>query len=189
MICNIKEAVVKQFSYFPKWNIDGFRVSRKLFIISKKLSWSRLHTFPMKYRWFGIPKRLLWSHVFTFLMKYLWLWNLQEVVEKPLSMLWNIKKAVVKQFAYFSYEILMGLESTGSCLKYTGSCREADYIPFQWNIDGLEFPRGCCEAIFFFLIKYWLFTNLQEVVGKQLLMIWNIKEADVKHLEAFRMKY
>ena len=149
MICNIKEAVVKQFSYFPKWNIDGFRVSRKLFIISKKLSWSRLHTFPMKYRWFGIPKRLLWSHVFTFLMKYLWLWNLQEVVGKPLSMLWNIKKAVVKQFAYFSYEILMGLESTGSCLKYTGSCREADYIPFQWNIDGLEFPRGCCEAIFF----------------------------------------
>ena len=161
MICNIKEAVVKQFSYFPKWNIYGFRVSRKLFIISKKLSWSRLHTFPMKYRWFGIPKRLLWSHVFTFLMKYLWLWNLQEVVGKPLSMLWNIKKAVVKQFAYFSYEILMGLES-----------QEAAVKPF-----------------FFFLIKYWLFTNLQEVVGKQLLMIWNIKEADVKHLEAFRMKY
>ena len=95
----------------------------------------------------------------------------------------------------------MVLEAPESYLKSQGGYRKAVYILFQWNIDDLEFPRGCCEAmcILFlwniyglgisrkllgnqcwwfgisrkllwtnlhtFLMKYWWFWNLQEVVG------------------------
>ena len=45
----------------------------------------------------------------------LWFGNLQEVVGKLVLMIWNIKEAAVKQFTHFSYEILMVLESPGSC--------------------------------------------------------------------------
>ena len=48
-------------------------------------------------------------------MKYLWFGNLQEVVGKLVFEIWNIKEAAVNQFTHFSYEILMVLESPGSC--------------------------------------------------------------------------
>ena len=51
----------------------------------------------------------------------------------PLLMVWNLQEVAVKQFTHFYYEILMVLESPGSC-------REA-------MIDGLDSPGCCCEAI------------------------------------------
>ena len=51
----------------------------------------------------------------------------------PLLMVWNLEEIVVKPFAHFYNEILMVLESPGSC-------REA-------MIDGLDSPGCCCEAI------------------------------------------
>ena len=51
----------------------------------------------------------------------------------PLLMVWNLQEVAVKQFAHFYNEILMVLESPGSC-------REA-------MIDGLDSPGGWCEAI------------------------------------------
>ena len=51
----------------------------------------------------------------------------------PLLMVWNRQEVVVTQFAHFYNEILMVLESPGSC-------REA-------MIDGLDSPRCCCGAI------------------------------------------
>ena len=51
----------------------------------------------------------------------------------PLLMVWNLQEVAVKQFTNFCHEILMVLESPGSC-------REA-------MIDGLDSPGCCCEAI------------------------------------------
>ena len=51
----------------------------------------------------------------------------------PLLMVWNLQDVAVKQFDYFYNEILMVLESPGSC-------REA-------MIDGLDSPGCCCETI------------------------------------------
>ena len=52
----------------------------------------------------------------------------------PLLMVWNLEEIAVKQFTNFYNEILMVLESPGSC-------REA-------MIDGLDSPGCCCEAIY-----------------------------------------
>ena len=46
---------------------------------------------------------------------------------KPLLIVWNLQEVAVKQFAHFSNEILMVLESPESCLKSPGGCREAVY--------------------------------------------------------------
>ena len=51
----------------------------------------------------------------------------------PLLMVWNLQEVAVKPFAHFYNEILMVLESPGSC-------REA-------MINGLNYPGCCCEAI------------------------------------------
>ena len=51
----------------------------------------------------------------------------------PLLMVWNLQEVAAKPFAHFYNEILMVLESPGSC-------REA-------MIDGLDSPGCCCEAI------------------------------------------
>ena len=51
----------------------------------------------------------------------------------PLLMVWNLQEVAVKQFAHSYIEILLVLESPGSC-------REA-------MIDGLDSPGCCCEAI------------------------------------------
>ena len=52
----------------------------------------------------------------------------------PLLMVWKLEEVAVKQFIYFYNEILMVLESPGSC-------REA-------MIDGLDSQGCCCEAIY-----------------------------------------
>ena len=51
----------------------------------------------------------------------------------PLLMVRNLQEVAVKQFAHFYNEILMVLESPGSC-------REA-------MIDGFDSPGCCCGAI------------------------------------------
>ena len=52
-------------------------------------------------------------------------------------MVWNSQEAAVKPFTYFSNEILMVLESPGSCsetiigdLEYQGSCSETIHTLF-----------------------------------------------------------
>ena len=60
--------------------------------------------------------------------------NFQEAAVNPLLMVWNLQEVAVKQFAHFSNEIFMVLESPGSC-------REA-------MIDGLDSQGGGCEAIY-----------------------------------------
>ena len=52
----------------------------------------------------------------------------------PSLMVWNLQEVAVKQFAHFYNEILMVLESSGSC-------REA-------MIDSLDSPGCCCETIY-----------------------------------------
>ena len=52
----------------------------------------------------------------------------------PLLIAWNLHEVAVKQFTHFYNEILMVLESSGSC-------REA-------MIDGLDSPGSYCEAIY-----------------------------------------
>ena len=52
----------------------------------------------------------------------------------PLLTVWNFQEVAVKQFAHFYKEILMVLQASGGCC--------------ESNIDGLESPRGCCEAIY-----------------------------------------
>ena len=56
----------------------------------------------------------------------------------PLLMFWNSQKAAVNTFGRFSNEILMVLESAGSCCEST--------------INVLESPEGCCEDICTFCI-------------------------------------
>ena len=73
-------------------------------------------------------------------MKYLWFGNLQEVVGKLVFEIWNIKEAAVNQFAHFSYEILIVLESPGNCC--------------EAFMGGLESQGSCCEAICTFQMKY-----------------------------------
>ena len=51
----------------------------------------------------------------------------------PLLTVWNLQEIAVKQSANFYNEILIVLESPGSC-------REV-------MIDGLDSPGCCCEAI------------------------------------------
>ena len=51
----------------------------------------------------------------------------------PLLMVWILEDAAVKQFKHLYNEILMVLESPGSC-------REV-------MIDGLDSPGCCCESI------------------------------------------
>ena len=52
----------------------------------------------------------------------------------PLLMVWNLQEVAVKQFEHFYIEILMVLESPGSCL--------------EAMIDGLDSRGGCCEAVY-----------------------------------------
>ena len=52
----------------------------------------------------------------------------------PLLMLWNPQEVAVKTFTHVYNEIFVFLEASGSC------CESI--------IDGLESPRGCCEAIY-----------------------------------------
>ena len=54
-------------------------------------------------------------------------------VSNEISMVWNSEEAAVKPFIYFSNEILMVLESLGSC--------------WETIIDDLEYQGSCCEAI------------------------------------------
>ena len=51
----------------------------------------------------------------------------------PSLMVWNLQEIAVKQFTHFLHEILIVLESPGSCC--------------EAMIDGLDSPGGCCEAI------------------------------------------
>ena len=55
----------------------------------------------------------------------------------PLLMVWNVQGVAVKQFTYFYNEIVMVLESPGSC------CESL--------INGFESPGGCQEAIYILL--------------------------------------
>ena len=80
----------------------------------------------------------------------------------PLLMVWNLEGVAVKQFTYFYNEILMVLESPGSC-------REA-------MIDGLDSPGCYWEAIDTFPIKYkyfirnvckWFHSSLLEIKKHQ----------------------
>ena len=66
-------------------------------------------------------------------MKYQWFGHKREAAVNPLFIVWDLQEVAVKPFAYLFNEIFVVLESPGSC-------REA-------MIDGLESPRGSCEAI------------------------------------------
>ena len=59
-----------------QWNIHGFGSFMRLWI---------------NYLWFWISKKLVWSHLRTFTMKYLWFCKLQEVAVNPLFLVWNLK--------------------------------------------------------------------------------------------------
>ena len=107
-----------------------------------------------------------------FSIEILLVWYLQNAAVKPLFMVRNLQDAVVKQFAHFSNDISMVLESPGRCC--------------EAMIDGVGSPGGCCEAICtLFKIKYRWFWNLQEVVVWPGLMVWNLKEAAVKPFTNF----
>ena len=71
-----------------------------------------------------------------------------------LVMFWNLQKAAVKTFVRFSIEILMVLESAGSCcesiinvLAYPEGCGE-HISRFSMEISMVfESAGGCCESI------------------------------------------
>ena len=90
-------------------------------------------------------------------MKYWWSCHVQEAAAKPLLMVWNSHESVVAPVVFF----LFSWNVNGSCI--SRRLRWMNYLwfgissrmlwshfpnSFQWTIDGLELPGGCCEAIY-----------------------------------------
>ena len=125
---------------------------------------------------FGFSRRLLWSHLLIFLLKYFWFWILQEAVVKPFAIcfveilmvldypggcceaictfvlfkylyLFIIHEVVVKPFAFF-VKILMVLDSPGGCCE--AICKFCCL-----NIEGFGFSRRLLWSHFHIcLLKY-----------------------------------
>ena len=83
MVWNLDEVAVKPFAHFYKEILMVLEASWGLLLIH--------------YWWFGISKRLLWSHLHTFTMKYLWFWNIHEAAVNPLLRKFQMKYEYLRE--------------------------------------------------------------------------------------------
>ena len=151
----------------------------------------------INYWWFGISRRLLWSHLRTFTVKYWWFRKLQDAAANPLLMVWNLEEFAVKPFEHFYNKILMVLEASRGCvnpLLMLWNLQEVAVKSFahflHWNIVGFGIFRRLLWIHYWwfgisrrlpwshwhtFTMKYLLFLKLQEAAVNPLLMVWNLQ--------------